>query len=187
MRGAGVEVELKFEESWEQFQMGFLQGSNPRAYKRLLVIAAMNAGRTMQKPMQAAAPKRTGRLGRSISTKAGRYQQPSATVGPRPGGTRGDSGGAWYRYFVTSGHKVRGVRTSGSIGISWGQVAAGIMTPKQSASSSRIVAARPFVTSTAKRADIQQKALGAFWETMAKFMNDEVFRNKITKFKRKGR
>jgi hypothetical protein len=61
------------------------------------------------------------------------------------------------------------------------------MTPKQSASSSRIVAARPFVTSTAKRADIQQKALGAFWETMAKFMNDEVFRNKITKFKRKGR
>ena len=187
MRGAGVEVELKFDESWDQFQLGFLQGSNPRAYKRLLVIASMNAGRVMQKPMQSAAPKRTGRLGRSISTKAGRYQQPSATVGPRPGSSRGDSSGGWYRYFVTSGHKVRGVKPSSSMGASWGQIAAGILTPSASTSAAKMVAARPFVTSTARRADIQQKAIGAFYETMQKFMSDQLFRDKITKFKRKGR
>jgi len=50
-----AEFELRFEESYNQFQLGFLQGSNPKAFSRLLTLAAINASRTMVKPMKAEA------------------------------------------------------------------------------------------------------------------------------------
>lgn len=181
-----TQVQIKFEKSYDNLQIGFLQGGNPRAYKRLMTFASMNAARTMVKPMQAAAPKRTGRLSRSVSAKGGRYQQPSATVGPRPGKTRADTDGAWYRWMVTSGHKVRGPKSGRTImGISWADIGAGKISPV-SASGGR-VAGKPFVTETARQPGIQQRALDAYYATIEKFLNDDVFRGRILKFKRRGR
>jgi len=160
-----AEFELKFEESYNQFQLGFLQGSNPKAFGRLLTIAAINASRTMVKPMQAEAPVRTGRLRKSINAKRGQYQRPSATVGPRPGRSRGDLNGAWYRWFVTTG--VKPLRTTKS----------GLKPVKG-------VQGRPFVTQVANKADVQKAAMNAYWDTIAKFFDDKLFRDRITKFKR---
>ena len=83
-----TEFEVKFENSYTQFQLGFEQGSNPRAWNRLLALSLLNAGRTMVKPMKQEAPVRTGRLRNSINAKRGMYQRPSVTVGPRPGQRR---------------------------------------------------------------------------------------------------
>ena len=62
-----TEFEVKFENSYTQFQLGFEQGSNPRAWSRLLALSLLNAGRTMVKPMKQEAPVRTGRLRNSIN------------------------------------------------------------------------------------------------------------------------
>ena len=160
-----AEFELKFEESYNQFQLGFLQGSNPKAFSRLLTIAAINASRTMVKPMQSEAPVRTGRLRKSINAKRGQYQRPSATVGPRPGRSRGDLSGGWYRWFVTTG--VKPLR----------ETSKGLKAVKG-------VQGRPFVTQVANRGDVQKTAMNAYWDTIAKFFDDKLFRDRITKFKR---
>lgn len=162
-----AEFELKFEESYNQFQRGFLQGSNPKAFGRLLTIAAINAARTMVKPMQAEAPVRTGRLRKSINAKRGQYQRPSATVGPRPGRSRGDRNGAWYRWFVTTGVKP-------------------IRQTKNGPKAVKGVQGRPFVTQVANKSDVQKTAMNAYWDTIGKFFDDKLFRDRITKFKRRG-
>ena len=160
-----VEFEIKFEDSYNEFQLGFLQGSNPKAFGRLLTIAAINASRTMVKPMQAEAPVRSGRLRKSINAKRGQYSRPSATVGPRPGRSRGDLNGAWYRWFVTTGVKPIRITKNGPKAV-------------------KGVQGRPFVTQVANRGDVQKTALNAYWDTIAKFFNDKLFRDRITKFKR---
>lgn len=160
-----AEFEVRFEESYNEFQLGFLQGSNPKAFGRLLTIAAINASRTMAKPMQAEAPVRTGRLRKSINAKRGQYQRPSATVGPRPGRSRGDLNGAWYRWFVTTGVKP-------------------LRTTKTGLKAVKGVQGRPFVTQVANRSDVQKTAMNAYWDTIAKFFDDKLFRDRITKFKR---
>jgi hypothetical protein len=42
------------------------------------------------------------------------------------------------------------------------------------------------VTQVAKRNDVQKTALNAYWDTIAKFFDDKLFRDRITKFKRRG-
>ena len=162
-----AEFEIKFEPSYNQFQLGFLEGSNPKAFNRLLTLAAINASRTMVKPMKAEAPVRTGRLRNSINAKRGQYSRPSATVGPRPGKSRGDRNGGWYRWFVTTGVKP-------------------IRQTKSGPKAVKGVQGRPFVTQVAKRNDVQKTALNAYWDTIAKFFDDKLFRDRITKFKRRG-
>lgn len=162
-----AEFELRFEESYNQFQLGFLQGSNPKAFSRLLTLAAINASRTMVKPMKAEAPVRTGRLRNSINAKRGQYSRPSATVGPRPGKSRGDLNGGWYRWFVTTG--IKPVRET-----------------KNGPKAVKGVKGRPFVTQVATRSDVQKTALNSYWDTIAKFFDDKLFRDRITKFKRRG-
>ena len=73
---------IKPDKSYKEFELGFLHGSNPRAYNRLMSIASVNAVRTMVNPMRTAAPRKTGRLARSITAKAGRYDRPSGNIGP---------------------------------------------------------------------------------------------------------
>jgi hypothetical protein len=177
-------VELKFvpQDSLRAFELGFIEGSNPRAYNKLLAIASLNAVRTMVTPMKGAAPVKTGRLQRSISAKAGRFSRPSATVGPRPGRSRGDTRGAWYRYFVTSGHKTR-LNGRAVKGISWSDVAAG--KNMNSSGNTASVASRPFVTQTAENPSNQAKMMNAFYATVEQYFNDSVFRHKLTKFKRR--
>ena len=162
-----VSFDIKFERSYDDFQYGMLQGSNPRAFSRLLTLASINASRTMVKPMKAEAPVRTGRLRNSISAKRGQYSRPSATVGPRPGKSRGDRNGGWYRWFVTTGVKPIRQTQRGPKAVSG-------------------VQGRPFVTQVAKRNDVQKTALNAYWDTIAKFFEDKLFRDRITKFKRRG-
>jgi hypothetical protein len=182
-----INFELKIEESYKAFERGFLEGSNPRAYNRLLTIASVNAVRTMVKPMKNAAPVgKTGRLKASITAKGGRYQKPSATVGPRPGKSRADSRGAWYRYFVTSGHKTRGAAKGVTKGISWSDIGKGVATPAK-ATGTGSVAARPFVHQVSSNESNLQKAMDTYYATIERFFNDTVFRGTITKFKRKGR
>lgn len=160
-----TEFEVKFENSYTQFQLGFEQGSNPRAWNRLLALSLLNAGRTMVKPMKQEAPVRTGRLRNSINAKRGMYQRPAVTVGPRPGQSRGDLKGAWYRWFVTSGTKPSRETKSGVKAV-------------------RGVAARPFVVKTATRTDVYKKALDVYWSTIDKYFTDKVFKDRITKFRK---
>ena len=66
---------------------------------RALGKASIAAARTLVRPMRAAAPKRTGKLAKSIkATRAKRQDKPGAIVGPR----------IWYRHFPIKGTK-RGV------------------------------------------------------------------------------
>lgn len=182
-----IDFELKIDPSYNAYERGFLEGSNPRAYNRLLTMASMNAVRTMVQPMKNAAPVgKTGRLKGSINVKGGRYQKPSATVGPRPGKTRADSRGAWYRYFVTSGHKTRGAAQGVTKGISWSDIGKGVATPAK-ATGTGSVAGRPFVHQVSSNESNLQKAMDAYYATIERFFNDTVFRETITKFKRKGR
>lgn len=182
-----IQFQIKPEASYKALELGFLEGSNPRAYNRLLATASLNAVRTMVKPMKSAAPVgKTGRLKASISAKGGRYQKPSATVGPRPGKSRADSRGAWYRYFVTSGHKTRGAAQGVTKAVSWSDVGKGVATSAK-ASGSGSVPGRPFVYQTASNESNLQKALDTYYATIQGFFNNEVFKARILKFKRKGR
>ena len=181
-----IDYELKFEESYRAFELGFLEGSNPRVYNRILGMASLNAVRTMVKPMKSAAPRDTSRLSNSVSGKSGRYNRPSATVGPRPGKSRA-GGGAWYRYFVTSGHKTRGAAQGVTKAISWGDIGKGVAAPKGGTGGGGRVQGRPFVHQISSNEGYLQTAMDAYYATMEKFFNDSVFRHKLTKFKRRGK
>lgn len=183
-----IDFELRVEDSYRAFQRGFLEGSNPRAYNRLLSTASLNAVRTMVKPMKAAAPRgKTGRLANSVNAKTGRYSKPSATVGPRPGRSRGDTKGAWYRYFVTSGHRTRGAAKAATKGVSWADIARGASAPAPVRSAGGSVPGRPFVHQVSSNPSNLQRAMDAYYATIEKFFNDSVFHGRIMQFRRKGK
>jgi len=182
---AKIELTFKPESSYRSFELGFLQGSNPRAYNRIMTIASVNAARTFVKPMRAEAPRRTGRLAGSVTAKSGRYDRPSGNVGPRPGKSRADQRGAWYRYFVTAGH---GTRKSAALGrasaVPWSDIAKGVPAPTNVGTGK--IAGNHFVARVSQNAGNLQKALDAYYATIERFLNDEVFRHKMTRF-RKGK
>ena len=182
-KAGDVQLEFVPEKSFRAFETGFLQGSNPNAYNRLLAMAVTNAVRTMVKPMKSEAPKRTGRLAGSITAKSGRYSRPSATVGPRPGKSRADAKGGWYRYFVTSGHATR--KPTRTAVTSWGDVGRGV--PAATNVGTGRVAGNHFVARVSENEGYRQTAMDAYYATIEKFFNDTTFRHRITKFKRKGR
>lgn len=167
-------ISFNADSKYESLRMGFLEGANPGAYKRLLSIATLNAARTMVKPMQNEAPvgkttKTPGRLRKSITARRSRYTSPAAVVGPRAGRNRaGVNGGAWYRWFVTSG--ISGIRQT-----------------KNGPKAVKAVPANPFVTRISRNETHQQRAIEAMAKTVESFFNNQVFRNTILKFKRGSR
>ena len=162
MADAPIKFKITIDESFRAAQLGFLKGSNPSAYKRLMTFATVNAGRTYTKPMKAAAPRgKTGNLVRGVKVKSGRYQRPSAVVGPLFGGARKP----YYRWFVTQGR-------SGSRTTKLGVVAV------------KPVAARPFVSEVAGDGTNEQRAIDAYYKTVEAFYNDNIFKGRILKFRR---
>jgi len=166
-------ITLNYEPSqaMNNLEYGLLQGNNPAAFKRLLSIASLNAVRTMVAPMRAEAPvgkttKTPGRLRKSITARRGRYQVASGVVGPRAGRNRaGANGGAWYRWFVTSG--ISGVRQT-----------------KSGPKAVKAVPANPFVMRIANNPSHQARAIESFSKTIEAYFNNEAFRNTILRFKR---
>jgi hypothetical protein len=162
---ANLIVSIDLGSSFREMELGFLQGANPQAFKRLQSMAVLNAAKTMVGPMKAAAPVRTGRLKNSVKARRGRYSTPSGVVGPTAGRSRGARGGAWYRWFVTSG-------------------TSGVRQTKMGAIAVKPVRPRPFVMKVAKDQTNSDRALESYSATIAAFFNNEAFRNTIIKWKR---
>ena len=165
-------ISFSVDANYEALRLGFLEGSNPSAYKRLLSIATLNATRTMVNPMRAEAPvgrttKNPGRLRKAVTARRARFGTPAAVVGPRAGRNRaGASGGAWYRWFVTSG--ISGVRQT-----------------KSGPKAVKAVPANPFVTRVSGNSTYQARAMEAMAKTVESFFNNEAFKNTILRFKRR--
>lgn len=158
-------VQIKTDKAYDDLMIGFYQASNPSGFKRMQSFAALNAARTMQKPMQQAAPTgtttdRPGRLKKNIKARGVRFNKPGAVVG-----IKGGRSGVFYGWFVVEGRgSVRRTKQ--------GPVA---VTP---------VNARPFVSDTVRKAGTIERAMEAFSSTVEKFLNDEPFRNTILNFRR---
>ena len=165
-------ISFSVDKNYEALRLGFLEGSNPSAYKRLLSIATLNATRTMVNPMRAQAPvgkttQNPGRLRKAVTARRARFGTPAAVVGPRAGRNRaGASGGAWYRWFVTSG--ISGVRQT-----------------KSGPKAVKAVPANPFVTRVSGNSTYQARAMEAMAKTVESFFNNEAFKNTILRFKRR--
>ena len=165
-------LSFSVDDNYEKLQLGFLEGSNPAAYKRLLSIATLNATRTMVAPMRAQAPigkttQNPGRLRRAVTARRARFGTPAAVVGPRAGRNRaGANGGAWYRWFVTSG--ISGVRQT-----------------KSGPKAVKAVPGNPFVTRVSGNSTYQARAMEAMAKTVESFFNNDAFRATILKFKRR--
>jgi len=166
-----IELSLTVDGNYNKLMLGFLEADNPAAFKRLLNVASLNAARTMVNPMRAAAPvgtttKTPGRLRKSVTARRARFGTPAAVVGPRAGRNRaGVNGGAWYRWFVTSG--ISGVRQT-----------------KNGPKSVKPVRANPFVMRVAQNSQHLARAVEAYAATAEAYFNNETFRNTILKFKR---
>lgn len=158
-------LDIKLDKNFRALELGFLEGANPSAYKRLLSFAALNAARTMSKPIKDQAPKgKTGNLAKSVRVKSGRYSRPSAVVGPLFS-SKGSPSRPFYRHFITNG--ISGVRQT-----------------KNGPKAVKPVAANPFVMRVANASSSQQRAIEAFYKTIEAFYNDEIFRGRILRFKR---
>jgi len=170
---ANLIVSIDLGSSFREMELGFLEGSNPQAFKRLQSMAVLNAAKTMVGPMKAAAPVGTttrgpghpGQLRNSVKARRGRYSTPSGVVGPTAGRSRGAKSGAWYRWFVTSG-------VSGTRQTKMGPVAVKPVRP------------RPFVMKVAKDQTNSDRALESYSATITAFFNNEAFRNTIIRWKR---
>lgn len=160
-----ISFTLKVDPNFRALELGFLQGSNPSAYKRLMSFATVNAARTYSKPIKDAAPRgKTGNLARGVRAKAGRYERPSAVVGPLFAG-RGSKKNPWYRWIVVKG-------TSGRRKTKRGVFAVKAISPNR------------FVNKVTDNQSNTVKAIDAFHNTVEAFYNDAVFRGRILQFRR---
>jgi hypothetical protein len=162
-----ISFTLKVDPNYRALELGFLQGSNPTAYRRLMSFATVNAARTYAKPIKDAAPKgKTGNLAAGVKARAGRYSRPSAVVGPLFAG-RGSKKNPWYRWILVKG-------TSGK------------RRTKNGVVSVKAITANKFVNRVIDNVSYEQKAIQAFHNTVEGFYNDSVFRGKILQFRRGG-
>ena len=165
-------LSINVDDNYQKLQLGFLEGSNPAAYRRLLSIATLNAARTMVAPMRAQTPvgkttQNPGRLRRAVTARRARFGTPAAVVGPRATRNRaGANGGAWYRWFVTSG--ISGVRQT-----------------KSGPKAVKAVPGNPFETRVSGNSTYQARAMEAMAKTVESFFNNDAFRATILKFKRR--
>ena len=158
-------LEIKADRAFDNLRLGFYAANNPSGFKRMQSFAALNAARTILKPMKQAAPKgdtteRPGRLQKAVKARGVRFNKPGAVVG-----IKGGRSGVFYGWFVVEG---RGA----------------VRRTKQGPVSVRPVAARPFVSDTVKKSGTIERAMEAFSATTEKFLNDGAFRATILKFKR---
>jgi len=158
---SGVILEAKADRNFDQLRLGFLKGSNPSAFKRLMTFAALNAARTLQKPMRDKAPKgATGKLRKKILARKARFNNPAAVVG-----IKGGRNGVFYGYLVVGGAGTRRTTPNGTFVV-------------------KGVAPRPFVDQVVKQRSNIDRAVESYSKTVSAFFNDEPFRKTILKFKR---
>jgi len=158
---SGVILEATADRNFDQLRLGFLKGSNPSAFKRLMTFAALNAARTLQKPMRDKAPKgATGKLRKKILARKARFNNPAAVVG-----IKGGRNGVFYGYLVVGGSGTRRTTPNGTFVV-------------------RGVAPRPFVDQVVKQRSNIDRAVESYSKTVSTFFNDEPFRKTILKFKR---
>lgn len=165
-----------------QMRLGFLEAGNPKRFNSMLQLATLNAARTMVKPVKAKAPSRTGRLKAAVAARKGRFNKPSAVVGVKAGKSRGDSKGAWYRWFVISGHKIKG--SQASIGratnpvMSWAEVAAGVSYAERKAKAGASVGGRvpanDFVVEATQNTSVQEKATATITNTIIAYLEGTI-------------
>ena len=158
-------LQIKTDKNFDDLRIGFYQASNPSGFKRMQSFAALNAARTMLKPMKQAAPKgrtteRPGRLQKNVKARGVRFNKPGAVVG-----IKGGRSGVFYGWFVVEGRGAVRQTKSGPVSV-------------------RPVSARPFVSDTVKKAGTIERAMEAFSATTEKFLNDGAFRATILKFRR---
>lgn len=161
MMASGVVIEGKFDRNYDQLRIGFLKGSNPSAFKRLMTFATLNAARTLQKPIKEKAPKgETGNLQKQIKARKARFNNPAAVVG-----IKGGRNGVFYGWLVVGGTGSRRNTKNGIVAV-------------------KPVKARPFVDDVVKRKTNIDRAVESYSKTISSFLNDEPFRNTILRFKR---
>lgn len=160
-----VQFDIQVDPNFKSYELGFLAGSKPATYKRLMSMASVNAARTFSQPIKQEAPRgKTGNLVYGVKARAGRYQKPSAVVGSLFSG-RGSSKNPWYRWHVVKG-------------------TGGTRTTKNGTFSVRPVRANQFVNRAVENTANQQKAIDAFYKTIEAFYNNSVFHGRILQFRR---
>ena len=137
-------------------RLGFLESSNPRKFSAMLQLATLNAARTMIKPVKSAAPVRTGRLRNAVAARKARQDRPASVVGVRAGASRGDTKGAFYRWFVVSGTK--GTR----------------MTKERGRVSVQPIRGRDFVKEAVSAPTNQARAIEALNKTIQAFLSGAI-------------
>lgn len=158
-------LQIKTDKNFDDLRIGFYQASNPSGFKRMQSFAALNAARTMLKPMKQAAPRgettrNPGKLQKNVKARGVRFNKPGAVVG-----IKGGRSGVFYGWFVVEGRS-------------------GVRRTKQGLVSVTPVAARPFVSETVRKAGTIDRAMESFSATVEKFLNDQPFRNTILNFRR---
>ena len=139
--------------SIDELRLGFIQSSNPRKFNAMLQLATLNAAKQLVKPIQAKAPVRTGRLKGAVAARKARQDRPASVVGVKSGKSRGDSKGAWYKWFVVSG-------TSGTR-----------VTKRLGKISVKAIAGRDFVKQAATEPAAQAKAVDVLNKTIMAFLD----------------
>lgn len=158
---ASILVEGQFDRNYDQLRLGFLKGSNPTAFKRLMTFATLNAARTLQKPMRDKAPRGdTGNLQKKVLARKARFNNPAAVVG-----IKGGRKGVFYGWLVVGGTGNRRTTQNGTFRV-------------------KGVKARPFVDQVVKQRSNIDRAVESYSKTVAAFFNDEPFRRTILKFRR---
>jgi hypothetical protein len=158
---AAIVVEGQFDRNYDQLRLGFLKGSNPTAFKRLMTFATLNAARTLQKPMRDKAPRgETGNLRKKVLARGARYNKPAAVVG-----IKGGRKGVFYGWLVVGGQGQRRTTPNGTFTV-------------------KGVRPRPFVDQVVKQRANINRAVESYGKTVAAFLNSEPFRNTILKFRR---
>lgn len=78
-------------------------GFDAKKINKALNAASLATARAMVGPVRKAAPVKTGRLRRAVYAQKVMRDGPGAYVGIRPGKSRGDKRGAYYRWIITAG------------------------------------------------------------------------------------
>lgn len=78
-------------------------GFDEKRIDKALAAATLATARAMVGPVRKKAPRKTGRLRRAVWANPVMKDKPGAYVGIRPGTSREDTKGAFYRWIITSG------------------------------------------------------------------------------------
>lgn len=151
-------LDKKSIEDMSGLALAFAAGFNEKKIDKALQAASNAAAKSMIKPVRAAAPRRTGRLARAVRSNKVQRGLPGAYVGIRPGKSRQDPSGAYYRWIVTSGvsrvpYVIKPKKADNRP--SWADVAAGINVPSvgivSSVTHTKKIPGRPFVSEAVSR------------------------------------